>query len=64
MCIRDRGIAAGERIFTLLDVRSEVSDHPAARTLTEMKHGIAFREAQFSVPASMFNYSDRVLLSP
>ncbi len=48
----NQGIAAGERIFTLLDVRSEVSDHPGARTLTEMKHGIAFRDVHFTYDGS------------
>lgn len=44
----NQGIAAGERIFELLDARSEVEDKPGAVELTEFRDRIEFRDVHFS----------------
>ena len=40
--------AAGERIFTILDARSEVSDSPDARPLPPIKGKLCFEDVSFS----------------
>ncbi|WP_300723735.1 ABC transporter ATP-binding protein [uncultured Alistipes sp.] len=44
----NQGIAAGERIFSVIDSRPEVEDKPDARTLTGLKRKIEFRDVHFS----------------
>ncbi len=44
----NNGIAAGERIFALLDAAPEIEDKPEARTLTEFRDSIEFRGVGFS----------------
>ncbi len=44
----NQGIAAGERIFELLDVRTEVADRDDAVDLEEFREGIEFRDVHFS----------------
>lgn len=44
----NQGIAAGERIFAVLDAHSEVEDKPDARTFDGLKHKIEFRDVHFS----------------
>lgn len=44
----NQGIAAGERIFTLLDARSEVTDKPDAKVLDSLKDKIEFCDVHFS----------------
>ncbi len=48
----NQGIAAGERIFSILDARSEVSDKPDARTLDEFRDKIEFRGVSFGYDES------------
>jgi subfamily B ATP-binding cassette protein MsbA len=51
----NQGIAAGERIFALLDTRSEVVDRRGAETLGEFREGIEFRDV-------WFRYEDREII--
>ena len=44
----NNGIAAGERIFEVIDARPEIEDSPAALTLGEFGHTIEFRDVRFS----------------
>ena len=44
----NQGVAAGERIFSLLDTKSEITDKPDAVELTEFKDSIEFRDVHFS----------------
>ena len=44
----NQGIAAGERIFSIIDSRPEIEDKPDARTLTGLKQKIEFRDVHFS----------------
>lgn len=48
----NQGIAAGERIFTLLDARSEVTDKPDAKVLDSLKDKIEFCDVHFSYGGS------------
>jgi len=48
----NQGIAAGERIFSILDARSEVADKPDARTLDEFRDRIEFRGVSFGYDES------------
>jgi subfamily B ATP-binding cassette protein MsbA len=44
----NQGIAAGERIFSIIDAKSEVEDKPQAVTLGEFSDKIEFRGVNFS----------------
>lgn len=44
----NQGIAAGERIFTIIDTQSEVQDRPDAVELTGLKDKIELRDVHFS----------------
>ena len=44
----NQGIAAGERIFSVIDSRPEIEDKPDARTLDGLKRKIEFRDVHFS----------------
>jgi subfamily B ATP-binding cassette protein MsbA len=44
----NQGIAAGERVFALLDTPAEVTDRPGAVALKEFGEGIEFRDVHFS----------------
>ncbi len=44
----NQGIAAGERIFGLLDTHSEVQDKPSARTMKGFHHQIEMQQIHFS----------------
>lgn len=44
----NQGIAAGERIFTVIDAKSEIEDRPDARELTQFTDKIEFRDVHFS----------------
>ncbi len=48
----NQGIAAGERIFSIIDSKSEVEDKPNAVALEEFKEGIEFRNISFSYDSS------------
>ena len=48
----NQGIAAGERIFELLDAKSDVEDRPDAKTLGEFHDRIEFRDVHFSYDGS------------
>ena len=48
----NQGIAAGERIFTLLDARSEVEDKPDAIPMEGLRDKIEFRNVHFSYDGS------------
>ena len=48
----NQGIAAGERIFTLLDARSEVEDKPDAIQMKGLRDKIEFRNVHFSYDGS------------
>ncbi len=48
----NQGIAAGERIFTIIDSRSEIADKPDARTFDGLKEKIEFRDVHFSYDGS------------
>ncbi|MDR2912500.1 MAG: ABC transporter ATP-binding protein/permease [Alistipes sp.] len=51
----NQGIAAGERIFSLLDTRAEVTDRPDAVRLEEFREGIEFHDV-------WFRYEDRQII--
>ena len=48
----NQGIAAGERIFSIMDARSVVEDKADAKPLTEFKDKIEFRNVSFSYDSS------------
>lgn len=48
----NQGIAAGERIFSIMDARSTVQDKADAKPLTEFKDKIEFRNVSFSYDSS------------
>ncbi len=48
----NQGIAAGERIFSILDERSDVQDSDDAREFAEFKESIEFRDVRFSYEPS------------
>ncbi|MGE0826604.1 MAG: ABC transporter ATP-binding protein [Candidatus Binatia bacterium] len=41
------GLAAAERLFEVLDIRSAVEERPGAQTLTGVRHGIRFEQVHF-----------------
>ncbi len=48
----NQGVAAGERIFSIIDARSEITDAPDARPFEGMKDKIEFRHISFSYDSS------------
>ena len=48
----NQGIAAGERIFSIIDTRSEIEDKPQAQELRGLKEKIEFRDIHFSYDGS------------
>lgn len=48
----NQGIAAGERIFSIIDTRSEIEDRPGALELQGLKEAIEFRDVHFSYDGS------------
>ncbi len=44
----NHGIAAGERIFGLLDTESDITDKPGAKEMSEFRCEIEFRDVHFS----------------
>ncbi len=48
----NQGIDAGERIFSIIDTRSEIEDKPEALTLNGLKEKIEFRDTHFSYDGS------------
>ena len=48
----NQGIAAGERIFSIIDTRSEIEDKPEALTLSGLIEKIEFRDTHFSYDGS------------
>ncbi len=48
----NQGIAAGERIFSVIDSRPDIEDKPDAKTLTGLKKKIEFRNVHFSYDGS------------
>lgn len=48
----NQGIAAGERVLALLDVRSEVEDKAGAKRLEQLRDKIEFRDVRFSYDGS------------
>ena len=44
----NQGIAAGERIFSVIDTRPEIEDRPGARELKGLREKIEFRDVHFS----------------
>lgn len=48
----NQGIAAGERVLALLDVRSEIVDKPEAKKLEYLHDKIEFRDVRFSYDGS------------
>ena len=48
----NQGIAAGERIFSIIDAESTIQDRPDAVALDEFKSGIEFKNISFSYDAS------------
>ena len=48
----NQGIAAGERIFSIIDTRPEIEDKPDAREFTGLKDRIEFRNVHFSYDGS------------
>ncbi len=48
----NQGIAAGERIFSVLDARPEIEDRPDARTFEGLKERIEFRDVRFTYDGS------------
>jgi subfamily B ATP-binding cassette protein MsbA len=43
-----QGLAAGERVLSLIDTPSQITDAPNAVALTEFRQGIEFRDVSFS----------------
>ena len=48
----NQGIAAGERIFSIIDARSQIEDRADARPFTGLKQRIEFRDVHFSYDES------------
>ena len=48
----NHGIAAGERIFTIIDSQSEIQDKPGAKEFRGLKDKIEFRDVHFSYDGS------------
>ena len=48
----NQGIAAGERIFSIIDTKPEIQDKPDARELTGLKDKIEFRNVHFTYDGS------------
>lgn len=48
----NQGIAAGERIFSIIDSRSDIEDKPGARAFGGLKDKIEFRDVHFSYDGS------------
>ena len=48
----NQGIAAGERIFSVIDSRPDIEDKPDAKVLTGLKDKIEFRNVHFSYDGS------------
>ena len=48
----NQGIAAGERIFSIIDAQSEIQDKPGAIELDGLKDKIEFRDSHFSYDGS------------
>lgn len=48
----NQGIAAGERIFSVIDTQPEIQDAPHARELKGLKNKIEFRDVHFSYDGS------------
>ena len=48
----NQGIAAGERIFSIIDAQSEIQDKPGAIELDGLKDKIEFRDIHFSYDGS------------
>lgn len=48
----NQGVAAGERIFSLLDADSEIQDLPSARQFEGLKKSIELRDVRFSYDGS------------
>ena len=48
----NQGIAAGERIFEVLDSQPEIQDRPDARTLDSLREGIELRNVHFTYDGS------------
>ncbi|MDE6070839.1 MAG: ABC transporter ATP-binding protein/permease [Alistipes sp.] len=48
----NQGIAAGERIFSIIDTRSEIEDKAGAQQLAGLKESIEFRDVHFSYDGS------------
>ena len=48
----NQGIAAGERIFSIIDTKPEIQDSPDAKELTGLKEKIEFRDVHFSYDGS------------
>lgn len=48
----NQGIAAGERIFSIIDARSEITDAPDAVEFEGLKESIEFRNVCFSYDGS------------
>lgn len=48
----NQGVAAGERIFSLLDAESEIQDSPSARQFEGLKKSIELRDVRFSYDGS------------
>ena len=48
----NQGVAAGERIFTLLDAESQIQDSSSARTFEGLKESIELRDVHFSYDGS------------
>ncbi len=48
----NQGIAAGERIFSIIDTKPEIQDKPDAREFTGLKDKIEFRNVHFSYDGS------------
>ena len=44
----NQGVAAGERIFSIIDAKSEIQDAPNAREFDGFKHKVEFRNISFS----------------
>ena len=44
----NQGIAAGERIFSIIDTKPEIQDKPGARELTGLKEKSEFRDVHFT----------------
>ncbi len=44
----NQGIAAGDRVFSLLDAQNQITDAPDAREMVEFSESIEFRDVRFS----------------